>query len=79
MEFGKAVQRRWKSVIGAAGAELVVNGERLTAAEIDEFKRITGVRTLTPGRYWLNLDTGDMGYEGERDPRLNVFVSLPPR
>ena len=62
-----------------AAAELVVNGERLTAAEIDEFKRITGVRTLAPGRYWLNLDTGDMGYEGERDPRLNVFVSLPPR
>jgi len=80
MGFKKTIRRRWRSVLGrSAEFELIVNGERLTASEIDEFKRITGIQALAPGRYWLDLDSGNMGPEGQRAPSFNVFRSPPLR
>ncbi len=70
-----SAHKRWRQVVGRQSSfEFVVNRERLTLAEIDEFKRITGLKVLEPGRYWLDLATGNMGFEGEAYPRANVFA-----
>lgn len=47
----------------AMARSVVVNGERLTAAEVQYLDRLS-CSHIPNGRYWLNVRTGIWGYEG---------------
>jgi hypothetical protein len=74
MDYLSKLKGRFNSIIGNyAEVEFVINGHRLTAAQMDTFQRLSGLPALEAGRYWLNPETGAMGHEGEQAARTNIF------
>ena len=74
MDYWTRVQQRLNFLTGKyQDFEFVINGHQLTPAQIDSFKRMTGVVILDPGRYWLDPASGNMGSEGDPAPRMNIF------
>jgi hypothetical protein len=61
------------SIFSVAHAEryVVVNGERLSIPEIQYVEQVH-CGPIPNGRYWINLETGIWGYEGNPRPQGHI-------
>lgn len=57
-----------------AQAQVVINGYLYQGQELAELEYYLG--SIPPGRYWLDVNTGYWGYEGDSTVQGNIFT--PP-
>lgn len=57
-----------------AAAQVVINGYLVQGNELAQLEYLVG-GAIPPGRYWLDVNTGDWGYEGNPYVQGNVFYS----
>lgn len=60
------------SLPGKAKAEVFINGQHFQGQDLALLEYILG--PISPGRYWLNTDTGNWGYEGNSTVQGNVLT-----
>jgi hypothetical protein len=55
-------------------AQVIINGQLIQGQALAELEAIVG-SPVPAGRYWLNLNTGDWGYEGNPQIQGNILNS----
>ena len=79
MNYLERVRQRVSLLLGHhENVEIVINGLRLSPAQITAFKQLTGQPIPEPGHYWFDPATGNLGFVGSPVPYYNVYVSASP-